>query len=247
MPVLFVFYVSKLINFLKFLKICVIIVSTIKFKDIKMNICYICCALDCKIDISPDQTDFVIGADRGYLVLEENKIKPSVVIGDFDSYDGAINCENIIRFPVKKDFTDSELSIKYAIDKGYRKIVIYGAIGGDLDHTIANISLLASYSKQGIDIVFIDGENALFAITNSNVKFSKEAKGRISVFSFDDKALGVFEKGLLYELENETLENKIPLGVSNEFVGKNASISVQSGTLILYTSRENYKKHLTKH
>lgn len=211
-----------------------------------MNTCYICCALDCKIDIVPDEADLVIGADRGYLVLLKNGINPSVVIGDFDSYDGEIICEDIIKFPVKKDYTDSELAVKYAIDKGYSKIVIYGAIGGALDHTIANISLLASYSKQGIDIALVDGESVLFAITNSSAEFDERATGRISVFSFDDKAFGVFEKGLLYELEDAVLENKIPLGVSNEFVGKKSSVCVQSGTLILYTSKENYENHLTR-
>ena len=211
-----------------------------------MNTCYICCALDCKIDIVPDEADLVIGADRGYLVLLKNGINPSVVIGDFDSYDGEIICEDIIKFPVKKDYTDSELAVKYAIDKGYSKIVIYGAIGGALDHTIANISLLASYSKQCIDIAFVDGESVLFAITNSSAEFDERASGRISVFSFDDKAFGVFEKGLLYELEDAVLENKIPLGVSNEFVGKKSSVCVQSGTLILYTSKENYENHLTR-
>ena len=211
-----------------------------------MNTCYICCALDCKVDITPDKNDLIIGADRGYLVLEKNGIKPNVVIGDFDSYEGKIVCDNIIRFPIKKDFTDSELSIKYAIEKGYKNIKIYGAIGGALDHTIANLSLLAKYSKNGVDIAFFDDKNALFAITNSSVKFDSEAKGRISVFSFDDEAFGVFEKGLLYELENATLENQTPLGVSNEFANKESEISVQKGTLILYTSKENFENHLTK-
>ncbi len=210
-----------------------------------MNTCYIVCALDCELDFAPDASDLVIGADRGYLVVKRNNIKPNIAIGDFDSYNGEIECENIVRFPVKKDYTDSELAIKQALEMGYKKIRIYGAIGGELDHTIANLALLASYSKQGIDIAFFDEKNAIFAITNSSVSFTEEAKGRISVFSFDDKAFGVLEKGLLYELNNAILENKAPLGVSNEFVGERATISVKSGTLLLHTSSENYEKHLT--
>lgn len=211
-----------------------------------MNVCYIVCALDCELDIRPDKTDLVIGADRGYLVLERNGIKPDIAIGDFDSYEGEIACKNIIRFPRKKDFTDSELAIRHAISNGYEKIRIYGAIGGALDHTIANICLLAYYSKRGIDIAFIDGDNTVFAVTDSSVKFSDGAKGRISVFSFDDKSEGVCEKGLLFGLDNAELENKIPLGVSNEFTGQDSEISVKSGTLILYTAKENYENHLTR-
>ena len=211
-----------------------------------MNVCYIVCALDCKLNIKPDESDFIIGADRGYFILENNGISPDAVIGDFDSYTGEVKCDNVIRFPSRKDFTDSELAIMHAIEKGYKKIKIYGAIGGALDHTIANLSLLGKYSKQGMEIAFYYDENVVFALTDGDVSFDESAKGRISVFSFDDKAFGVFEKGLSYEISDAILENKAPLGVSNEFVGECATISVSKGTLILHTSRENYENHLTK-
>ena len=82
-----------------------------------MKICYIACALDCKIQISPKENDLVIGADRGYFTLVENDILPHVAIGDFDSYTGKIDCENTIVYPVKKDDTDSALCIKYGIEQ----------------------------------------------------------------------------------------------------------------------------------
>lgn len=211
-----------------------------------MNTCYIVCALDCKLDFKPDESDLVIGADRGYLTLVENQIKPDIVIGDFDSYKGKIQCENIIKYPVKKDFTDSALAIEKAISMGYKQIVVYGAIGGLLDHTLANIALLSEYTKKGFEISFVDGENVVFALYNDKVTFTKDASGRISVFSYTDVSNGVCEKGLLYELDNATLQNIIPLGVSNEFIGNSAEISIKEGILIVYTSKENYKKHLTR-
>lgn len=211
-----------------------------------MNTCYIVCALDCKLDFISDETDLVIGADRGYLTLVKNQIKPDIVIGDFDSYTGKIECESIIEYPVKKDFTDSALAIEYAISKGYKKIVIYGAIGGSLDHTLANIALLANYTKKGIDIAFVDGNNIVFAVYNGKAAFTEEANGRISVFSYSDVSLGVTEKGLLYEISNVMLKNIVPLGVSNEFIDKKAEISVENGVLIIYTAKENYEKYLTK-
>ena len=211
-----------------------------------MNTCYIVCALDCDLDFKPDSSDYVIGADRGYLTLVENKMKPDLVIGDFDSYTGEIECENIIKYPVRKDFTDSALAIEFALSKGYKRIIIYGAIGGMLDHTLANIALIANYTEKGIDISFADGGNIAFALHNEKIVFDKNAKGRISVFSYTDISLGVTEKGLLYEVDNVILENRIPLGVSNEFIGKESEISVKDGTLIIYTSKENYEKYLTR-
>ena len=211
-----------------------------------MKTCYIACALDCKIEFTPQEQDLIIGADRGYFTLVENGFKPNVALGDFDSYNGEIDCENTIVFPVKKDYTDSALAVKYATEQGYTKIVIFGGIGGELDHTIANLSLLAEYTEKGIDISFIDGNNALFAIHNSLVRFDEQASGRISVFSFGDKAQGVFEQGLLYSLNNFELTNKVALGVSNEFIGEKSIISVKNGTLLIYTSRENFENHLTR-
>lgn len=211
-----------------------------------MNTCYIICALDCKLDFVSDSTDLIIGADRGYLTLVKNHIKPDIVIGDFDSYNDKVVCENIITYPVKKDLTDCALAIEHAISKGYKKFIIYGGIGGELDHTLANISLIANYTEKGLDIAFIDNENIVFALCNGKISFSELAKGRISVFSFKNRAEGVCEKGLLYELDNASLENIVPLGVSNEFIGEKSEISVKNGILMIYTSKENYEKHLTR-
>ena len=211
-----------------------------------MNTCYIACALDCVIDFTADKSDLIIGADRGYLNLIKQGIKPHIVMGDFDSYTGEIECDDIVKFPPIKDDTDSAIAIKYAVEQGYKKIVVYGAIGGDLDHTIANIAHLAKYTEDGIDISFVDRDKVLFALHNSKIKFSNDAKGRISVFAFSEKAEGVYEKDLFYTLDNATLYSNIPLGVSNEFIGKESEISVENGTLLVYTSKENYEKYLTK-
>jgi thiamine pyrophosphokinase len=167
-------------------------------------------------------------------------------MGDFDSYSGSVNCENIVRFPVVKDDTDSAIAIKYAVENGYKRVIIYGAIGGNLDHTVANIAHLANYTEKGIDISFIDGDNVIFALHNSKIAFSNEAKGRISVFAYGRSAYGVCERGLFYGLDNAELSPYVPLGVSNEFTGKESEISVSDGTLLIYTSRENFEKHLTK-
>ena len=212
-----------------------------------MNTCYIVGALDCELDFIKDSTDLLIGADNGYSTIVKKGMKPDVVIGDFDSYAGEIDCDNVIKYPVKKDDTDTALSIKYAIENGYKSIVVYGAIGGMLDHTIANLQHLAFYSKKDIDISFIDGENVIFALTNQRITFSKEATGRISVFSFDDLVFGVTEKGLMYTLDDKCLNNVCPLGVSNEFIGKKSEVGVTGGTILVYTSKNNYDKYLTKH
>ncbi len=211
-----------------------------------MGTCYIVCALDCIPDFQKREGDLVIGADRGYLNLTRAGIAPDIVMGDFDSYEGTVDCQDIVRFPRVKDDTDSAIAIKHAVELGYKKITVYGAIGGSLDHTLANVAHLANYTQNGIDISFIDGENIIFAIHNSKISFTGKAKGRISVFTYGNGASGVCERGLFYELDNAELSSLVPLGISNEFTGKDSEISVKEGTLLIYTARENFEKHLTK-
>lgn len=211
-----------------------------------MNTCYIACALDCALDFTTDKTDLIIGADKGYFTLVKNGIEPDVVIGDFDSYTGEVKCNNIIRFPIKKDDTDSALAVKYACERGYKNIVVYGAIGGMLDHTMANVSLLGNYVNKDINIAFVDGDNILFGVKNNAIGFDKRADGRISIFSFLESAYNVNISGLLYEVENCTLTNDRALGVSNEFIGKKSKISVENGILLVYTSKKNYDLYLTR-
>ena len=211
-----------------------------------MNTCYIACALESQLDFEPDQSDFVIGADRGCQILKSQGKRIDLAVGDFDSGEVPKDVENVAKYPVKKDETDGAIAIKHALERGYNKIRIYGAIGGLLDHTLAIISLVALYAEKGVDIALIDGENCIFAIHNGCVRFTEKATDRISDFSHTDLSLGVYEKGLLYNLDNYTLDNKTSLGSGNSFVGQKAEISVKEGTLLIYTSKNNYDNYLTK-
>lgn len=71
------------------------------------------------------------------------------------------------------------------------------------------------------------------AVYNGSVTLPPELNGYISVFSMSEKAEGVSIQGLKYTLENGTLTNDYPLGVSNEFIGRTARIAVESGTLLV--------------
>ncbi len=204
-----------------------------------MNRCFIVCALDCMLDFVPDESDFVIGADRGYQTLKNQNKRIDLVVGDFDSGELPTDFENVIKYPVQKDETDSAIAIKHAIEKGYKKITIYGGVGGTLDHTIANLSLISYYAEKDVEIILIDGENCVFACHNSKIAFSSKAKGRISVFSHTDISKGVCEKGLYYTLDNYDLDNKTSLGSGNSFIGKEAEISVNDGTLLIFTEKSN--------
>lgn len=199
------------------------------------NICYIFAAGDFNGDIKIQDGDLIIAADAGYHHLEKLNIIPDILLGDFDTI-GLVPCHpNIKQFPKEKDYTDTELAIIEGVNQGYTQFVICGAIGGKrLEHTIANISLSASYAERGYGITLTDGQYIIKSIHNSSLTFSGKEKGFISVFPAFGMAKGVTETGLKYSLENAVLDSGNPtLGVSNEFTEKKACISVMDGTLII--------------
>jgi len=203
-----------------------------------MKTCYIFGAADgLPTEFKRGCNDLIIAADAGYEFLNELNIAPDIVLGDFDSlgyvpdFDG-----KLIKHPVKKDDTDTMLAVKTGIKAGYKRFVIYGGKGKRLDHTLANIQTLSYVSSMG-GRAFLCGDGyALTVIQNGSIAFKATAKGNISVFSCVEKSEGICEKGLLYELENAEMCFDFPLGVSNEFVGKHAEISVEKGSIAVFWS-----------
>lgn len=204
-----------------------------------MKKCYIIAAGDCtEIKINLKEGDLVICADAGLAHAQRNNIKPDVIIGDFDSFGEIPKGEGVIVHPCEKDETDTHLAIKYALEKGYRDFVFFGMLGGRLDHTFANISLLSYLCENGANGMIVSDEFNVTAVKNSVYSFEKRENGYVSIFSFSEESVGVDIKGLKYETDNFTLKSSYPMGVSNEFVGQNAYVSVKDGTLVIIIENE---------
>lgn len=180
--------------------------------------------------------DLVIAADGGYLHLQKIGINPHIIMGDFDSAEKP-DFENLAVFNSEKDDTDTMLAVKYGFEKGFSRFEIYGGTGGRADHTIANIQALSYICKNGGQGFLYDNGQVL-TVTASGMEFDRTCKGKISVFSLTERATGVCESGLKYSLHSAELKNSDPLGVSNEFVGQPARISVESGLLLIIYDRQ---------
>lgn len=186
-----------------------------------------------KINININQDDLVITADGGYMYAINNGITPDVVLGDFDSLGFVPECENLICLPTKKDDTDTLAAVKFALSKGYKTFYIYGGTGGRTDHTIANIQTLSFIADSGARGYLVSENEVISVIKNSEIIFDSKAEGTVSVFAFGGKAQGVTLKNLLYCLENTVLDTSFPIGVSNSFIGKSATIKVKDGKLLI--------------
>ena len=181
--------------------------------------------------------DYVIAVDGGYRHLEAIGVVPDLVLGDFDSLGYVPAHPHVEQFSSNKDETDIELALIRAHTEGYETLVVYGCLGGRLDLSYAVFQLLAQYAQKGLRVFAVGldcGVTALYGGKQDSLSFSDKARGGISAFSASGKAASVDEAGLAYALSQATLLDTEPLGVSNEFIGQPARISVGEGTLLVF-------------
>lgn len=179
--------------------------------------------------------DLLIAADGGYARLKSAGLQPDLVVGDLDSLLAEPEGAPLLRLPRVKDVTDTWAAVEEGIRRGYHRFALYGCTGGRFDHTLANLQTLAMLAERGLEGTLNEGRQVITAMTGSR-RFGPEYHGFLSVFSLTDRCEGVSLKGLKYELEDATLTNRFPLGVSNEFLGKEAEVTVEKGiALLVYT------------
>ena len=198
------------------------------------KICYIIGACDFKENIKPQISDYVIAADGGYKNLREKGIMPNAVMGDFDSLGYTPDHPNIIKHPPEKDDTDTALALNYGYEQGYRKFLIFGGIGGRLDHTLANMQTILGMKRKGCECYLIGNGTVITAIENEKFIFSGKEKGYLSLFAADGCAKGVTLQELKYPLENATLYPDITLAVSNEFTQTAATVITKGALYMLW-------------
>lgn len=190
------------------------------------------------ITIKPKSTDYVICADGGYRHTRAIGIQADAVIGDFDSSDKPEN-EFVVEYPSKKDDTDTMLAVKTGLAAGYKRFKIYGALGGRFDHSVANISALFYLNMHDASGELIDEKNIVYSLCGeSGITIPKRSGFKISLLPFSDRVTGVSVENLVYPLNDAVLTNSFPLGVSNEFAGLSAKISIKSGSMIIVVSKD---------
>lgn len=182
----------------------------------------------CPADISDG---LVIAADGGFAQLEQWGISPHLAVGDFDSLGRVPQGVEVVRHPVMKDDTDMMLAVQTGIRLGCTRFLLYGGLGGRLDHTLANVHILAWLARLGLPAFLLGEDTAVTAVHDGALVFDAGCQGTLSLFAWGGAARGVTLRGLLYPLERAELSPERPLGVSNEFLGQRAHVSVQSGTL----------------
>ena len=182
--------------------------------------------------------DYLLAADGGLRHLEKLKLRPHGILGDFDSL--GYTPEGAEVFPVEKDDTDAMLAARKGLELGYREFLFYGALDGPrLDHTVANFQTIQFLADHGATGYLVGRDYLVTVVKDGAIRFDEQAEGILSLFCLGADARGVTIRGLHYELEDGTLTPGFPLGVSNHFTGKAATIEVKDGSLLAMWDRKN--------
>ena len=184
--------------------------------------------------LHPDYTaDYVIAADT--LQIK----KADLIVGDFDSIDSREVPPDIetVQVSAEKDFSDLELAVNEAIKRGYDCLYIYGALGGRFDHSLASLAVLRRAVESGLTAYLIGVNEIVTAVVclcgQGAVTLPIRDSGYVSVFPVNGDASGVTITGLKYSLDNADLSQNCTVGLSNEFVGEEAVVTVKDGMLLV--------------
>ena len=183
--------------------------------------------------------DLVIAADGGAHHCQTIGISPAIVVGDLDSLNAGIlehlqaSGTDIFRYPARKDYTDLELALQLAVERGVDVILVFGALGARWDQTLANLLLPASAAFRGVQIRLEDGpQEIILALSNQINRLDGKPGDTVSLIPLGGDTEGITTQGLEYPLEDETLFFGSTRGISNVLLDENATVFIKKGLLL---------------
>ncbi|MBE6806574.1 MAG: thiamine diphosphokinase [Ruminococcaceae bacterium] len=188
--------------------------------------------------LMPD--DYVIAADGGWQLAAQMGVKPSVLVGDFDSMPVPAIPEGVklITLPVKKDVTDTAKALEIGYESGYRDFLLLGCTGGRLDHLQASLVDAVAYVHKGCAVVMADETNEIYPLSPGHYLFRAQEEEKVSFFAFGGEVTGLFATEMVYDVSDMTLSPDCSLCVSNEAVEESFCVSFRTGTLLMYLSKD---------
>ena len=181
--------------------------------------------------------DYIVFCDSGLKHLEALQVKPSLIVGDFDSHDNPhLDVETIV-LPCEKDDTDTVFAVKEAVKRGFDDFLLIGVVGARLDHTLGNVSILLYLDSIGKKGIIIDDYSEMEIVSGEPVSIC-DRYAFFSLLNITGCAKGITITGAKYPLADAEITCEYQYGVSNEVLpGKTATVSVKQGKLLLIKIR----------
>ncbi len=212
--------------------------------DLGKNIAIVCAGEDHEYEKIRNycRGNYIIAVDGGLVILDKLSIKPDFFIGDLDSIS-----EDILKkyldlkkeiYQKEKDYTDSELALRYAIKLKPEKIFILSATGSYFDHSLANVINLIRNYDENIETKLITKNSEIFVI-NKKFVLNDYAGRRFSLFPFEEIS-GFNMSGCKYNFNEKKDLKLMDYSISNVITDKKAVFNFKKGKMILILFDENF-------
>lgn len=181
--------------------------------------------------------DYIVFCDSGLRHLEPLQVKPSLIVGDFDSHDNPYLDVETIVLPCEKDDTDTVFAVKEAIKRGFDDFLLIGVVGARLDHTLGNVSILLYLDSLGKKGKIVDDYSEMEIVSNEPACVN-DSFAYFSLLNISGTAKGITIENAKYLLDNAEITCEYQYGVSNEVTpGMTAKVTVKEGKLLLIKDR----------
>lgn len=180
-----------------------------------------------------NKNDFIICCDSGLKHADRLRIRPSLIVGDFDSHEKPETETETIVLPREKDDTDTVYAVKEALRRGYEDFLLIGVTGGRFDHTFGNVSLLLYLDSAGKTARIIDDYSEMEIVSGEPTEID-DTCAFFSLLNISGTAEDITIRGAKYPLEGAEIRSEYQYGISNEVIpGGRAEVSVGKGRLLL--------------
>ena len=190
-----------------------------------------------------DRSQLVVAADKGIELLLEVGCKIDYLIGDFDSINQEVLEQvkksniKIVKYPIAKDDTDTELAVNLLVELGCKYITLVGVTGSRLDHTMANISILRKLALSGVKAKIIDNNNIIEYLYEKSI-IEKKDDYYISIIPISLEGVVISLEGFYFPLNEKNISYGSSLGVSNYLVKDSGNVIKHSGEALLLQSKD---------
>ena len=183
--------------------------------------------------------ELIIAVDGGANHLYRLGIMPNYILGDLDSIDDDIRsyyeASDVVfkKFPTKKDETDAELAVWMVEEEGLLGIDIYAALGGRIDHELANIQLLYYILDRGMYPRIISEREEIYILRNEEMNLKGSIGDIVSLIPVKGDARGITLANMEYSVEELDLKYSVTRGISNVMLAEDAYINVRDGGILV--------------
>jgi len=183
--------------------------------------------------------DGIICADGGSNHAYALEISPTLIVGDQDSLTKEVGLYfksqgvEFIDYPVQKDYTDGEAAFHEALKRGAKEMIVFGTLGGRIDHTLNNLFLMASFSARLARLSFWQEDlEGVFCLPKEENFFNGQTGDTISLFALSPFVKRITLKNFIYPLLEYNLAFGSSRTMSNQLKSELGCVWFEEGILM---------------